>query len=454
MNLNDLNRAHFIGIGGIGMSNLALYLLSKGIRVSGYDREQSEITNNLIAKGAEIFYEDQLSLLSNQKEIDIVVYTPAISSANNQLSYFLATHDFVVKRAELLGLITKSSFCIAVAGTHGKTTTSSIIAHMLEYSGYGCTAFLGGISSNYNTNLILNKASKNVVVEADEYDRSFLTLTPDIILLTSIDADHLDVYGSIDKIEEGFQQFIDLIPDNGKIVSNYGLKISADTIISYGENQKADYCIHNIRVEKGGHYFDLQAKGKLIEKIHLGIPGVHNIYNAAAVVVLGLDLGIDLEVIKKALATFKGVKRRFEYHLKTSSLVYIDDYAHHPKEIEACLYSVKQLYPNTKITVIFQPHLFSRTSDFMDDFASSLSSIDELILLDIYPARELPIKGISSTVLLEKVNCSNKILLEKDELIPELENRLLEVVLTMGAGDIDALVEPLKRMLNSKIAKN
>ena len=454
MNLNDLNRAHFIGIGGIGMSNLALYLLSKGIRVSGYDREQSEITNNLIAKGAEIFYEDQLSLLSNQKEIDIVVYTPAISSANNQLSYFLATHDFVVKRAELLGLITKSSFCIAVAGTHGKTTTSSIIAHMLEYSGYGCTAFLGGISSNYNTNLILNKASENVVVEADEYDRSFLTLTPDIILLTSIDADHLDVYGSIDKIEEGFQQFIDLIPDNGKIVSNYGLEISADTIISYGENQKADYCIHNIRVEKGEHYFDLQAKGKLIENIRLGIPGVHNIYNATAVVVLGLDLGIDLEVIKKALATFKGVKRRFEYHLKTSSLVYIDDYAHHPKEIEACLYSVKQLYPNKKITVIFQPHLFSRTSDFMDDFASSLSSIDELILLDIYPARELPIKGISSTVLLEKVNCSNKILLEKDELIPELENRLLEVVLTMGAGDIDALVDPLKRMLNSKIAKN
>ena len=454
MKLDDIHRAHFLGIGGIGMSSLALYFISKGVQVSGYDRTESSITKELVQKGADVFYDDQINFILDKENIDVVVYTPAIPKSNNQLSYFLAHHDFVIKRAELLGLMTKNNFCIAVAGTHGKTTTSSIVAHMLEYSGLGCTAFLGGMSSNYNSNLILNQSSNNVVVEADEYDRSFLSLSPDIVLLTSIDADHLDVYGSIENIKKGFQKFIDLISESGILVSNYGLDVSANNTLFYGESNMANFRIQNIRVENHEHYFDLSYNDVMVENIHLGVPGYHNVYNAAAAVVLGIHLGIEMKIIKSALATFKGVKRRFEYLLKTSSLVYIDDYAHHPNEIEACLYSVKQLFPGKKITVIFQPHLFSRTSDFMDDFASSLSKVDELILLEIYPARELPIEGISSNALLNRIDCTNKILVSKEELIPELENRILEVVLTMGAGDIDRLVDPIKDMLDSKIAKN
>jgi UDP-N-acetylmuramate--alanine ligase len=454
LNLNNINSIHFIGIGGIGMSNLARYFLSRGVLVSGYDRVESNLTKSLISEGASIHYLDEIQQIRNTDSLDLVVYTPAISENNQQLSYFNQSTVTLLKRAEVLGEITKGSYCVAVAGTHGKTTTSCIVAHMLEYSGVGCTAFLGGIATNYNSNFILNADTKFVVVEADEYDRSFLNLAPDIVLLTSIDADHLDVYGSEEKVQDSFQEFVNLIPTNGNLISNFGLKIHRDSKITYGENKNADFNVINKRLKDGEQYFDLEYGSNLIQNIQLGIHGNHNIHNAVAVFALGLELGIDKEIIKNSFATFKGVERRFEYKIKTESLIYIDDYAHHPKEIEACLNSVKELFPGKKITVVFQPHLFSRTKDFLDDFGLSLSNVDEVILLDIYPARELPIPGVNSAILLDKISCQNKILLEKKELIPELENRFLEVLLTLGAGDIDQLVLPINSMLNSKINVN
>ena len=454
MNIDKINSAHFIGIGGIGMSNLARYFLSRGVLVSGYDRVESNLTKSLISEGAVIHYLDEIQQIRNIDSLDLVVYTPAIPENNQQLSYFNQSTVTLLKRAEVLGEITKGSYCVAVAGTHGKTTTSCIVAHMLEYSGVGCTAFLGGIATNYNSNFILNSNTKFVVVEADEYDRSFLNLSPDIVLLTSIDADHLDVYGSEEQVQDSFQEFVNLIPTNGNLISNFGLKILRDSKTTYGENKNADFNIINKRVKDGEHYFDLEYGSNLIQNIQLGIQGNHNIHNAVAVFALGLELGIDKEIIKNSFATFKGVKRRFEYKIKTESLIYIDDYAHHPKEIEACLNSVKELFPGKKITVVFQPHLYSRTKDFLDDFGLSLSNIDEVILLDIYPARELPIPGVNSTILLDKISCQNKMLVEKKELIPELENRFLEVLLTLGAGDIDELVSPINLMLNSKISVN
>ena len=454
MNIDKINSAHFIGIGGIGMSNLARYFLSRGVLVSGYDRVESNLTKSLISEGAVIHYLDEIQQIRNIDSLDLVVYTPAIPENNQQLSYFNQSTVTLLKRAEVLGEITKGSYCVAVAGTHGKTTTTCIVAHMLEYSGVGCTAFLGGIATNYNSNFILNSNTKFVVVEADEYDRSFLNLSPDIVLLTSIDADHLDVYGSEEQVQDSFQEFVNLIPTNGNLISNFGLKILRDSKTTYGENKNADFNIINKRVKDGEHYFDLEYGSNLIQNIQLGIQGNHNIHNAVAVFALGVELGIDKEIIKNSFATFKGVKRRFEYKIKTESLIYIDDYAHHPKEIEACLNSVKELFPGKKITVVFQPHLYSRTKDFLDDFGLSLSNIDEVILLDIYPARELPIPGVNSTILLDKISCQNKMLVEKKELIPELENRFLEVLLTLGAGDIDELVSPINLMLNSKISVN
>jgi UDP-N-acetylmuramate--alanine ligase len=454
LNLNNINSIHFIGIGGIGMSNLARYFLSKGVSVSGYDRTESSITNNLINEGATIHYVDELQKIKNLDSLDLVVYTPAIPEKNTQLLYFKSASIRLIKRAELLGVITKDSYCIAVAGTHGKTTTSCIVAHMLESSELGCTGFLGGIATNYNSNFILNSNSKYVVVEADEYDRSFLHISPDVVILTSIDADHLDVYGDEENVLKSFQEFVDLIPQKGSLISSYGVKINRTSKTTYGENETANYNIVNQRVEAGAQYFDLAFGSDLIQNIQLGIQGRHNIHNAVAVFALGLELGIDIETIKHSFSTFKGVKRRFEYIVKTDSLIYIDDYAHHPKEIDACLSSVKDLFPNKKITVVFQPHLYSRTKDFLNDFGKSLSIIDEVILLDIYPARELPIPGVSSSILLEKISCKNKMLVNRKELIPELKNRVLEVLLTLGAGDINELVSPINSMLNSKISVN
>ena len=433
------------------MSNLARFFLSKGVAVSGYDRVATELTDNLINEGAKIHFEDDLSSIGDVDKIDLVAYTPAIPNENNQLTYFKNSSIAVVKRAELLGLITKNSYSIAIAGTHGKTTTSCIIAHMLEDSGLGCNAFLGGISTNYNSNFIINKNTDRTVVEADEYDRSFLNLSPDISIITSMDPDHLDIYGARDEMDKSFQDFVELIKKEGKLIVHYGLPVDHENKLTYGENENADLVIRNINIKDGNYHFDVQFKDIEIKDIYLGLPGRHNVFNAASAILLSLELGMDINMIKSSLASFKGVKRRFEYKLKSKDIVYIDDYAHHPKELEVCIESARELYPNKIITGIFQPHLYSRTRDFLAEFAVSLSALDEVILLDIYPARELPISGISSELLLEKINCNNKKLMKMQEVVPEIENRYIEVLLSMGAGNIDELVQPIKNALENKM---
>ncbi len=450
MNIDNINRIHFIGIGGIGMSNLARFFLSKGVSVSGYDRVETDLTFQLIDEGADIHFIDDVNLINELEKIDLVVYTPAISVDHGELSYFVNSDILVIKRAELLGLITENSFSIAIAGTHGKTTTSCIVAHMLEYSGLGCNAFLGGISTNYNSNFIINKNADTTVVEADEFDRSFLSLSPDISIITSMDADHLDVYGDRNEMVKSFQDFVDLISDEGKLIVNHGLPVKFKNMITYGEDESADLIIKNINIKGGNYYFDIRYKDLVLNNIHLGLPGRHNVYNAASAVLLSLEMGMEVKMIKSSLASFKGVKRRFEYQLRSKELVFIDDYAHHPKELDVCIGSVRELYPNKILTGIFQPHLYSRTRDFLAEFAVSLSALDEVILLDIYPARELPISGISSSVLLEKINCRNKKLVTMQEVVPEIENRYIEVLLCMGAGNIDKLVQPLKMALENK----
>ena len=450
MEIENINRIHFIGIGGIGMSNLARYFLSKGVSVSGYDRVKTDLTDRLANEGAAIHFVDELDSIKQIDKIDLVVYTPAIPMNHNQLSYFIKSDLPVIKRAELLGLITKNSYSIAIAGTHGKTTTSCIVAHMLEYSGMGCNAFLGGISTNYNSNFIINKNIDRTVVEADEYDRSFLNLSPDISIITSMDADHLDIYGDRNEMDQCFQDFVELLPDDGKLIVNYGLPVNFKNRITYGENKSSDLVISNINIKEGNYHFDIQYREVVLKDIYLGLPGRHNVYNAASAILLSLELGMEVEMIRSSLASFKGVKRRFEYKLKSKDLIYIDDYAHHPKELDVCIESARELYPNKMLTGIFQPHLYSRTRDFLSEFAVSLSALDEVILLDIYPARELPISGISSSVLLDKINCGNKKLMKMQEVIPEIENRYIEVLLSMGAGNIDELVQPIKMALENK----
>jgi len=450
LEIENINRIHFIGIGGIGMSNLVRYFLSKGVNVSGYDLVKTDLTDRLTNEGASIHFIDELNSIQQIDKIDLVVYTPAIPLDHNQLSYFIKSDLPVIKRAELLGLITKNSYSIAIAGTHGKTTTSCIVAHMLEYSGIGCNAFLGGISTNYNSNFIINKNVDRTVVEADEYDRSFLNLSPDISIITSMDADHLDIYRDRNDMDQCFQDFVELLPDDGKLIVNYGLPVNFKNRITYGENESSDLVIRNINIKEGNYHFDVQYRDLVLKDIYLGLPGRHNVYNAASAILLSLELGMEVEMIRSSLASFKGVKRRFEYQLKSNDLVYIDDYAHHPKELDVCIESARELYPNKMLTGIFQPHLYSRTRDFLSEFAVSLSALDEVILLDIYPARELPISGISSSVLLDKINCRNKKLMKMQEVIPEIENRYIEVLLSMGAGNIDELVQPIKMALENK----
>jgi len=454
VNYKNIHSVYFIGIGGIGMSSIARYFISKGISINAYDKTRTKLTDQLSHEGVNIHYEDDYTLIPNVDKIDLVIYTPAIPKDNGELLYFQNTNIPIYKRAEILGLITKDDFNIAIAGTHGKTSTSTIIAHILESSGFGCNAFLGGISTNYASNSIINHSAKVTVVEADEYDRSFLKLFPNIAVITSIDADHLDIYNNAQELKNTFKEFVNLLPEDGKLISLYNLDLNYKNTLTYGENNKADLIIKNINVIDGKYYFDVKCKETEIKNLCLGLAGKHNVYNAAAAILIAIELEINDNDIREALLSFKGIKRRFEYQLQKEDLIYIDDYAHHPKEIDAVLNSVNDLYPNKKITGIFQPHLFSRTQDFMDDFAKSLSKLDEVILLDIYPAREKPIYGINSNVLLSKIKCSNKQLLSKQELISDLEDRYLEVLLTMGAGNIDELVAPIKSVLELKHIKN
>jgi UDP-N-acetylmuramate--alanine ligase len=348
------------------------------------------------------------------------------------------------KRSEVLGIISKGMYTIAVAGTHGKTTTSSIIAHILKHSGYDCSAFLGGISSNYNSNVLFGE-NNTLVVEADEYDRSFLTLHPDIAIVTSMDADHLDIYGDQSHLVESFKQFTSQLKEGGRLIYKEGLDLSGGK--TYSANIVADIQAVNVRIQDGSFYFDFKNANLIIEDIQLGLPGLHNIENAVAAIEVALHLGIDPEKIPSALASFLGVKRRFEHVVKDINHTYIDDYAHHPEELRACINAVKSLYPSKKLTAIFQPHLFTRTRDFADGFAEVLSLVDDLILLDIYPARELPIEGVTSSMILDKANNASKQNLSKQDAVEYIRANKPELLLTVGAGDIDTLIEPLKTIL-------
>lgn len=456
MKIKDVNSVYFLGIGGIGMSALARYFLAQGCPVYGYDKTRTALTDQLEQEGAKIHFDEDKNKIPDTfqsiKENSIIIYTPAIPKTNKEFVFFKEQGAKLYKRSEVLGLITEDYFTIAIAGTHGKTTTSSMVAHVLTACGVDCIAFLGGISLNFNSNLVLNDKAKIVVVEADEFDRSFLTLSPNIALVTSIDADHLDIYGDHKEMCKTYQDFVNKINSEGVLITKPNLKneLFFKTTKTYAINQKADYFADNISVEAGKYKVGINNQ----QKVQLGLPGIHNVENAIGAYAIASELNINPDKIRKALNSYKGVKRRFEYHINEPSLVYIDDYAHHPEELKFTIQSAKELYPFRKITGIFQPHLYSRTRDFMDEFAQSLSMLDEVILLDIYPAREQPIEGVNSQVLIDKITCDTKKLVTKSELIEYVSNIKLEVLLTLGAGDIDVFVSKIKtKLLTAKNLK-
>ncbi len=445
MNLNQIHNVYFIGIGGIGMSALARYFKSIGKNVSGYDKTETELTNELIESGIEIHFKDEIGLIPTDYYIEntLVVITPAVPTTHSQWNYFLEREFVVKKRAEVLGLITKDTFCFAVAGTHGKTTTSSILGHILFQSGADVTSFLGGIVENYNSNLI-GTGKSITVVEADEFDRSFLHLYPNIACVTSMDADHLDIYGDSAAIEASFLEFANKITDKSQLFIAKNLNLEGVTV---AVNENADYKAYNVRIDNGNYVFDVQTPTEVISNLQFGLPGKHNLTNALMALAMAKTFGTSNDDIAAALKSFKGIKRRFSYQIKESNLVYIDDYAHHPTEIDAVYQAVSELYPNQKVLAIFQPHLFSRTRDFADGFAKSLSKFDEVLLLDIYPARELPIEGITSSWLLDKMTNEHKKVVSKTDLITHILESEAKIIVTIGAGDIGELVHSIKQGL-------
>jgi UDP-N-acetylmuramate--alanine ligase len=448
MNINQINNVFFIGIGGIGMSALARYFKTLGKTVVGYDKTPSTLTNQLIANGIDIHFTDDIDLIPQNFYPDntLVITTPAIPISHSQWQYFLERDFNLKKRAEVLGIITKDTFCFAVAGTHGKTTTTAILGHILHQSNVDVTAFVGGIVENYNSNLIGNGKTVTVV-EADEFDRSFLHLYPNVACITSTDADHLDIYGDASAIEASFAEFADKISDKTKLFVANGLPLEGQTI---GIETPSDFEIINKKVINSSYNFDVKTPLETIKNVEFSLPGNHNLSNALMAIAMAKNYGIENDKIIQALKSFKGIKRRFSYQIQSESLVYIDDYAHHPTEINAVNQAVRELYPNKKTLAIFQPHLFSRTKDFADDFAESLSKFDEILLMDIYPARELPIEGITSTWLLNKIDNKNKKLVVKEHLIDEILASNAEIVITIGAGDIGEEVINIKEALLSK----
>lgn len=458
--LEKINAVYFIGIGGIGMSALARYFHSKGKIVSGYDRMSTVLTQELEASGITIHYEENLEKISTN--VQLVVYTPAIPNQNSELQYYFKNNYLVVKRSDVLQILTKNTFNICIAGTHGKTTISTMIAHVLRHSGYGCNAFLGGISVNYKTNF-WSSNNEVCVIEADEYDRSFLKLFPDVAIISSTDADHLDIYGTAQEVEKAFIDFSKNVKTGGLLVYKFGLKNSKEFSAKQSQsyclnNNQSDVYVNNIKIEDGGYRFDVVVCGRLIKNFTLHMGGMHNVENAVAAIATASYLKIDDDLIRNAIDCFKGVKRRFEYVLNTSKIIQIDDYAHHPEELTALINGAKTLFSSKKCTLIFQPHLFSRTKDFADAFAAALDLADEVILLPIYPARELPIPGVESEMLLSKMKNGNKKIMSKNELLDaiatknsnEFDNELGEVIITAGAGDIDTIVTPLKQILEKK----
>ena len=447
MNLNQIHNVYFIGIGGIGMSAFARYFQYIGKKVVGYDKTPTQLTDELQAIGLEIHFEDNISLIPTDFYVEntLVIVTPAVPVSHSEWNYFIERGYTIKKRAEVLGIITKDTYCFAVAGTHGKTTTSSILGHVLYESGVDVTAFLGGIVENYNSNLI-GSGKTVTVVEADEFDRSFLHLHPNVSCVTSMDADHLDIYGDAASIEDSFREFAAKTPGENLYVIK-GLPLEGNTI---GVNNDADFSAQNIRIENGFYVFDVKTPIEVVQNVKFGLPGHHNLTNALLAFAMAKSYGVSNEKIIAALASFKGVRRRFSFQIREEKLVYIDDYAHHPTEINAVHQAVRELYPGKKIIAAFQPHLFSRTKDFVDGFAESLSQFDEILLLEIYPARELPMEGVNSTWLLNKINNPYKKLVSKDELFTAFENSDADVFVTIGAGDIGELVKDLKKALHEK----
>lgn len=435
MNLKNIHNIYFLGIGGIGMSAIARYFASNGKKVAGYDKTPSPITKELEELGVAIHFEDavkNIPISFLNKEETLVVYTPAIPKNQTEFNYFLDHKFTILKRAAVLGKITETTFCLAVAGTHGKTTTSSILGHIM--AAVKATSFLGGIAENYNSNLILGSAEISVV-EADEFDRSFLQLSPNIACVTSMDADHLDIYKNIEALNESFVSFSNKVSDT--LIIAKGLPLKG---LTYAIEAAADYSTFNLKIENGVYIFDVKTPTSEIKNIEFHLPGRHNVMNALAALAMADVYGVSLENIKRSLSTFKGVQRRFSYKIKTTDFVLIDDYAHHPIAINAVENSVREMYPNKEILVVFQPHLFSRTRDFIEDFAAALSKFDDVLLLDIYPARETPIVGVDSNWLLSKIENEHKKLSQKHNLIKDIKNSSAKVVVMLGAGDIGVLV--------------
>lgn len=446
MNLNNIHNVYFIGIGGIGMSALARYFRFINKNVAGYDKTETPLTKELVGFGIAIHYDDDIVEIEPRylnAENTLVVYTPAVPNSHSEYQYFLQNNFEIKKRSEVLGLITKDTFCFAVAGTHGKTTTSSILAHLLKETGTPLTAFLGGISEDFNSNFLL-EGTEYSVVEADEFDRSFLRLSPNVACITSMDADHLDIYGTGDELEKSFREFANRLKPEGKLFVRNGLPMEG---ITYGIEDDSDFCIRNLKIEHGTYIFDLDTPDTTLSGVKFNKPGRHNLLNGLVAFAMAVETHSPVDRLAEALSTFKGVQRRFSYQMKSADFIFIDDYAHHPTEINAVYDAISEMHPDKKVLAVFQPHLFSRTKDFVDDFAESLSKFDAVFLLEIYPAREKPIAGVTSEWLLEKIKNPNKKLVEKRSLINEIKSQNTDVLVTMGAGDIGLEVSRIKKEL-------
>lgn len=452
--MNSYKNIYFIGIGGIGMSAIARYYKFKGCNVSGYDKTESELTEELIAEGIGVHYEDNTDFIPKDVENTLVVYTPAIPHDLKELVYVQEHGYTLLKRSKTLGEIANGQRCLAVAGTHGKTTTSTLLAHIFTDSKVGCSAFLGGISKNYDTNLLVSH-NPTIVAEADEFDRSFLQLFPEIAVITAMDADHLDIYGDLKHVHEAFQAFAGQV--SGTVITKLGLDITPNhtkaKIMRYSYNDpRADFYADNLRKDECGYFtFNLKYPDGVIKDCRVGVPGWVNVENAVAASAIALVYGIDPEAIRHALGTFIGVKRRFDIHVNRQGCAYIDDYAHHPNEISTAISSMRDIFPGRRLTAIFQPHLYTRTRDFADEFAKALSAVDKLILLDIYPAREEPIPGVSSRLIFDKVTAPEKVLLKKEMLMKYLEDEKIDTLITFGAGNIDRFIPQITDMLNKRV---
>ncbi len=451
INIAQIKKVYFIGVGGIGMSAIARFFHARGVFVAGYDKTPTALTDQLVKEGIVVHFVDDPSHCTS--DFDAIVYTPAIPSDNMILNHCRSNGMNLMKRSDMLQIISRDTFNICIAGTHGKTTISTMVAHILRHTEYGCNAFLGGISSNYNTNFWSNPKPV-CVIEADEYDRSFLKLYPNIIAITAMDADHLDIYGTPYEVEQSFLAFTRNLKDSGLLISKKGIQreseLSAANHFTYHlDNSAADIHVANLKIENGVYHYDVIGNGWQLNGLKLNMGGLHNVENTLVAITIAKHLGIEEEKIKLAVADFKGVKRRFEFIIKSDDKVYIDDYAHHPEELRALITGVRSLYPHDKLTILFQPHLFTRTRDFAQGFAESLDLADEVLLLPIYPARELPIEGVDSS-LISRMMKAKVSLVGKDEVVQLLSNKKEKVFITAGAGDIDKLIEPLKNALTSK----